>query len=619
MSLRKGLLWGVLLVVVVGAGWLGWHGVRTAIQMRRAYYDVKRLEALAQTPSVDEFPALRNDLIALETHLTDARTAARPFLWLAPRLGWLPGIGRDVRAVPALLDMALELAHGGHLAVDAAGPLIAGFNQQTKGDLMAQLLPSLAAAGPGLAAANAHLAQAEALRAQVEGPLDPRLEVQLARLDRILPLARTAVDGMQVVPALLGANGPRTYLILAQNNHELRATGGFISGVGVVKLDQGKIVDLRVSDSYAVDNYNKPHPEPPVALREQMGAPILVLRDSNWSPDFPTSADVARALFLQDREIATDGTIAIDLEAVRLLVSALGPLDVPGMSGQVTAGNVIARMKQAWAAPATAQGTVEEAGSSDWWKKRKDFMGELMSAALTRLQGGGKLNPMALASALITMLRDRHLQIAVDDQAADAILTQQGWDGGLRPPKGGDFLSVIDSNVGFNKANAAVLEGITYNVARSGSDLTATVSITYTHTAPVLPADQPCDRTPHYGNSYDELIRRCYWDYLRVYVPGGSELLSIDGVKTSGTEQGERGTTVFTGDFAMRPGDTHRVTVSYRLPAALANGPYRLEVRKQAGTLALPLRVQVGTCNWSSDLAEDREFECTDWGATPAQ
>ena len=89
-------------------------------------------------------------------------------------------------------------------------------------------------------------------------------------------------------------------------------------------------------------------------------------------------------------------------------------------------------------------------------------------------------------------------------------------------------------------------------------------------------------------------INRCYWDYLRVYAPGGSELLAADGLNRPAAEQGERGTTVFAGSFALRPGDQHVVTLRYRLPADMPAAPYRLFVRKQAGTLAPPLPVTVG-------------------------
>ena len=323
----------------------------------------------------------------------------------------------------------------------------------------------------------------------------------------------------------MGADGPRTYLILAQNSHELRGTGGFISGAGFVRLDGGRIVDLKLSDAYSVDDLTQPHPAPPRALTEQMGTQLLTLRDSNWSPDFPESSEVARALFAQDRGIATDGTIALDLEAVRLLVAALEPLQVPGIDQPVTGANVMDWMKRSWAAPQSASGTVEEFGTSDWWLKRKDFMGELMSAALVKLQGGGDLNTSALAQAIVTMLEGRHLQVAVDDPALAKVLAEQGWDGSLRPPAEGDFLAVVDTNVGFNKTNAAVTEAIAYRVEPANDGLEATLTLTYTHTAPAG-AEPICDRAPRYGDSYDALINRCYWDFVRVYAPAGSELLS---------------------------------------------------------------------------------------------
>jgi hypothetical protein len=170
----------------------------------------------------------------------------------------------------------------------------------------------IAAARPELAAAETRLARAETLAAQVRGPLHPKLAPQLARLNRLLPLARAGLKGAQVAPSLLGMTGPRTYLVLAQNSDELRPTGGFISGVGDVRLDNGRVTEIKLGDSYAVDNFEQPHPEPPSALREMMGTDLLLLRDSNCSPDFPTSALIARALYAQDRGIDTDGAIALD-------------------------------------------------------------------------------------------------------------------------------------------------------------------------------------------------------------------------------------------------------------------------------------------------------------------
>ena len=269
-------------------------------------------------------------------------------------------------------------------------------------------------------------------------------------------------------------------------------------------------------------------------------------------------------------------------------MAALQPLQVPGIDQPITGGNVIKWMEQSWEAPVDSTGTIQEKSTSDWWSKRKNFMGDLMAAALAKVQGGGGLNPAALGKAALAMLDGRHLQVAVDDPALAKVLAGQGWDGGLRPPAEGDFLAVVDSNVGFNKVNAAVKQQIAYRVEPAGGGLTATLVLTYTHTAPAG-SEPVCDRASRYGGSYADLINRCYWDYLRVYAPGGSELLAADGVDHAAAEPGERGTTMFTGDFTLRPGDQTTITVRYRLPAAVHGrtlSPHRPQTGRDPGPAA---------------------------------
>ncbi len=610
MTVKKTLASIALLGVVVGLAWLGWQGARALGQARSALTDLRSIEVIARDPGLESLPALSEHLTSLETHLKATQRAARPFLWLARRLAWLPQIGPNVQALPPLLEIALELAGAGRQAVAVLMPAAEMTGQPGEGELLSRAVPALAAAAPQLASIETRLARAEELRATLSGPLHPRLAGQLERLDRVLPIARVGLQMAQVAPALLGADGPRTYLILAQNDHELRATGGFISAAGVVRVNGGRITELKITDSYAVDNFEQPHPLPPPALGEQMGIQLLVLRDSNWSPDFPTSAAVARALYEQDQGVATDGAIALDLEAVRLLVGALGPLNVEGIDGPVTAENVIAKMKQAWESPATSQDSIQQGATGDWWRKRKDFTGELMAAALTRLQSGTELNAAALARALLAMLEGRHLQIAVDDPRSAALLAEHGWDGGLRPKDGANFLAIVDSNVGFNKANAAVRQEVAYTVGRTPDGAEATLVITYTHTAPALPPGEPCDRTPRYGQSYDELTERCYWDYLRVYVPGGCELLASEGLARATVEPGEQGTTAFAGNFVLRPGEQHVVALRYRIPQSEGDLSQKLFVRKQGGTPGQSLAVTIGACRWNTTLDRDRVFAC---------
>ncbi len=614
MKPRTWLLIGLLVALLAIVSWLGWSAVAAATQARAALATLDRLQNAAAAPSLDAVPLLRGDLAALEIQLRSAQQAARPFLWLAPRLGWLPKVGDSAAAAPALLEMAVQGSTAGRQAVDALLPALQVVSANAGTAALPQAVAALRAAAPQLVDAEQGLAKASAARQSISGSLHPRLAALLARVDPLLPLAQAGLQAAQAAPGLLGADKPVAYLILAQNSHELRATGGFISGAGLIRIDQGNIVELKLADSYAVDDLSQPHPAPPAALASQMGAQMLLLRDSNWSPDFPQSAEVARALYAQDQGAATDGAVALDLEAVRLLVGALGPLQVPGIDEPVTGENAITWMQRAWQAPPTTESTIQDADLAEWFAKRKDFMSELVAAALAKLEGGGDLDMTALGRAVYTMLNGRHLQVAVDDPVLAKVLAERGWDGGLRPPAASDFLAVIDSNVGFNKANAAVGQQIAYRVEPVDGGLTATLTLTYTHTA-ALGSEEVCDRSPRYGNSYDEMIQRCYWGYLRVYAPGGSELLDATGLTRTETDLGERGTAVFAGDFVLRPTEQHVVTLRYRLPADLQTpastpAPYRLFVRKQAGTLAPPLRVEAPGCRWETTLAQDRAFVC---------
>jgi hypothetical protein len=602
---------GLALLALLAFAWLAWSGFRTLRAGLDARRDLASIQSLAADPSFESLPALRENLAALDAHLGTVRAAGRPFLWLAPRLGWLPRYGTDLRSAPALLATAAGLASGGHQALEALSPVTDALGRRGKGDLMAQAVPLLMGAVPALAAADRQIEAAAAARAQISGPLSPGVARLVAKVDRALPLARTALQLAQLAPDLLGASGPRTYLILAQNSNELRATGGFISSAGILRVDKGRITDLRVTDSYAVDNLDQAHPDAPAVLAEQMGAQMLLLRDSNWSPDFPTSAQIARTLYEQDQGVATDGAVAIDIEAVRLLVGAVEPLEVPGMPAPVTGANALDLMKQAWQQPATSQGATVQQDSAEWWSRRKDFAGPMMMAALARLQSGEGFRPAALASALVEMLDGRHLQLAVDDKQAAKVIKQEGWDGALQPPPDSDFVGVVDSNLGFNKTNAAVQQAIDYQVDRDGDGLLATLTLTYTHTAPFLSG--ACDRVPRYGSSYDDMINRCHWNYLRVYVPGDSNLVSAEGITGASTEVGEGGATVLAGSFMLRPTESHVVQFRYRLPKSLASGPYQLFVRKQAGTPAVPLAIRAGACRWESNLARDRRFECAAW------
>ena len=310
--------------------------------------------------------------------------------------GWLPEIGKEVAAAPDLLDMGSAAATVGRAAMDGAQLVLEAYRQPGEDSALKRVTPALAQAAPYWQEADVALQRVDEARARLHlEKLDPRLSAQVERLDRYLPVLQGGIALAHSAPSLLGVDGARTYLLLAQNSDELRPTGGFISGVGLLGIDRGDLSQLDFRDSYEVYDPSVDHPLAPPDLERTMGAQMLLLRDVNWSADFPTVAGVAEALYQLDTGTPVDGVVAFDVEAVRRIIAALEPLQLPGYQEPVTAANLITAIRTVWEAPAAAEASLSEKApaQSDWWQHRKDFMGDLASAVGRRSRPGKRIWP----------------------------------------------------------------------------------------------------------------------------------------------------------------------------------------------------------------------------------
>ncbi len=597
---------GVVLLLVWGAT-VGRATFSLRAHMREATALLERSEAGVPDPAAvcDLVRGLRADVATLTRQ---AGGAVR----LAPALGWLPGVGGDLRAAPHLLATADHLTRAGVLACDALDPALGLLREGTGAFSPELLLPHLTAARPSLEQALGEVEQAAAVWEQVDlSALSPRTARRAALLDRALPLLRVGLSAALVAPDLLGADGPRTYLILAQNEDELRPTGGFLTGVGEVRIQSGQLVSVTFRDSYAVDDFSRPYPEPPEPLRRYMGIDLWVFRDSNWSPDFPTAARQAIALYRPGTLVRVDGVVALDQYALRELVGALGLLTVEGET--VTQETIIPYIRRAWAP--------EEGGlTKEWWLERKSFMGALAQAAGDRLRKG-LVDGRALAQTALRLLEEKHLLVYLSNPQAQALLAERNWDGALRPGRG-DFLMVVDANVGYNKASAKVEEAVIYEVDLSRRPMQATLTLVYTHTAP---AEYPCVPEVRYDLVYEQMMDRCYWDYLRVYVPWDVRLLEATRIPVPGEAlwSGEPDSGEVTvrpaeeGPFLsletlllLPPGAVQTRSFTWELPESGVvwegdEGTYTLRVQKQPGTVGHSLRIRIRLPDGVSLVAAD--------------
>jgi hypothetical protein len=539
----------------------------------------------------DQLAALRATTLALHSDLLEIQSLARPFLVLTRLMGWVPGAGGDLKAAPDLLEMAYQTTSMALSLTDGLTPIADLVSHGGSGlrSLAPKATEQLLRALPQVASARAAFAKASQSRKEIDAAsLSPKVQAVIAKFDGYAPSVALGLDALECLPDLLGAQEPRTYLVLAQNSDELRATGGFISGVGQVRVSRGQITELSFQDSYAVDKLEKPHPLPPDPLRRYMQAGMLVLRDANWWPDFPTSARMAASLYKQDTGQSVDGVIAVDVTTLELLLAVMGPIEVPGYPEPISTGNLHGVLMQYWQAPLL----MAPGQSTDWWSHRKDFAADLLVALLQKVMDRSSAEEfVALGRSIGTALRQRDAQVYVDDPATAALLHRARWDGAVQPSSG-DFLMVVDSNVGFNKVNPNVEQTIGYDTVLDNFG-TATSQLTLTYHHAVNRPTPACIHESRYGDSYADLMERCYWDYLRIYLPIGSELVEVTGSDSPPDVYEEAGCTVIGMGFLLETGQSRTIHLTYRHSVATKNGQYSLLVQKQSGSEPHPLRVRV--------------------------
>jgi hypothetical protein len=609
------IILGVILLLVLAWGiHLGWHtvhllGLARNLQENRTQIQPDTIVPLI-TGAADDVSAITRDL--------------SPLFPIFNTLQGLPGFGPYLGQVEPLLSYTDGLAQTGKEIALGLEPLLDGSASSESSLSLPERASQVFQSGQAhfVTAAQA-IDQASQVRSQIRPELLPNsVQPLYLKLDSKFDLLVAGVQALQSAPQLLGVGQAQNYLILAQNRDELRATGGFISGIGLLTLQDGKILQFTLGDSYQIDDFSKAYPKPPEPLKRFMLADYWVTRDTNWSPDFPTASQQAQALYTLSTGIQTQGVIAFNQLMVKRILEVIGPVQVPGTDEPVTAENVEEYMRQAWA-PAPEEGL-----SPEWWLHRKDFMQLLGGVILDKVLSGGSQDQLLdLGRTIIELLDQGQLLVFFNDPTTQAALQAGGWDGALYPGSG-DYLYLVDSNVGFNKVDSVIQRSLIYHLDLSDLDHPmGEVILTYQHNGQ---GDTTCKQEISYGTgTYQDMQQRCYLDYWRVYVPGESELLSstaqpvpavelLNGLGWSGQVEsmpGEGGTQVFAGLLMLPPSQTSQITVSYSLPPSIIQQKstilqiYSLIVQVQPGLEGLPFQIEIKLPSNTSPLNADEGWQ----------
>jgi hypothetical protein len=597
----------VLLGLVLIGGLKVWKIYGLAMQV---YQDTARIQEVIRGPTSkrERINAVGPALANLRNDFTKLKDETESFFWMGPWLKWVPVYGGELASIQDLAALADSLLASADISYQAVSPLVAK-------DGLSDLTPSrlteiITQAQPQLVDVQQQLDQAVAARKRLDpDSLSPRVHDLI--LNDVDPLLGLMQDGLTVAmefPRLMGATseGPKTYLLLVQNEDELRPTGGFITAAGTLLVKNGSLSNLSFKSSEYFDNWDRPYLVAPWQLSQYMNSRVLIFRDTNWFTSYPTAALYAEYLYSYTSSHSVDGVIAFDQQLLVEILSVTGPIEVEGAPYLIDAGNVTSYMRT------SKTPTAEDLASPDW--NNKIFINRLTRALFTKMFSGD-VQWEELVPMLLQGLNEHNLLIQLDSPTMTSFLERYHWDGAIRPGIN-DFLMVVDSNVGFNKTNAVVETKLSYDV-----DLTnlqsPTASLTVFHknnSADIGPCKQ-WNKVRAKGEK-DYPITDCYWDYLRVYILPDTYLLDatvqtvpaawmilnrtippqvdvldegIDGVRSFGTLK------VVPGGQSRRT--NFRLALPSRILETLPDSKqmtYRLKIQKQPGTLVpITLRVQL--------------------------
>jgi len=374
------------------------------------------------------------------------------------------------------------------------------------------------------------------------------------------------------LPNLLGFDGKRNYLLLFQNNYELRPTGGFIGSYGELSFEKGNLVGVKIDDIYNIDGQLKEKFAPPDPIETNLSQDRWYLRDSNWDPDFSKNAKIAEEFYQKETGKAVNGVIAFDVSFVSDVIDSLGSIQVPNHDKAITSRNLFDEAEFA-----------SEIDFKPGSTAKKDFLTILGSQLVAKLTGfGPEVNFSRLAQATNKAILEKHLLFYFEDPKLESFIAEKNFGGTLseimvkdKVPQS-DYLLVVDSNVGANKSNRFLKREISYNptVQRDGNIKTV-LKISYQN-------NSPAETWP--GGTYK--------NYLRIIVPAGSVLEKAQDGEKIITEEVKSETSsdkqIFAVQIEVGVGQEKEVTFEYSLPTVLAfdqgRANYQLAVQKQPGT-----------------------------------
>jgi len=415
----------------------------------------------------------------------------------------------------------------------------------------------------------------------------PEISEGIEKAQETDKLLADAEAGFEILPGLLGGDGPRTYFFGMQNSAELRGPGGALLQFKLLQIVDGKpeLLETTGGTVYNVDKdrrtFDIPLPEDAWYVRAIEDAQRF--GNANWSPDWPLSAqltlDYAKAGNPSFPEV--DGAIAVDPILMEKLVPGVGQFKTTGKNVYVDEDRIVHfLLYKAYA-------------SYPIPKVRRNHLEAVVDSFYERLLR--PKHPTELVEGFGSALRQKHMQVWMRDPREQAFIERMNWDGSVEQEEPGDYLYIVEQNVGGNKLDYFAFNTNTVDVQLDGADAAVTTEVAVENRVffpqPLYPMGDTGKKIDSQGH---------HLPMLNVYVPKDAQLrlAQVEGERvdtppgaadwptpTRPAEHLEKGKKVWSATVNIPPGETGRFRLGYVVPNAVTEEAgrrvYRLTVQRQ--------------------------------------
>lgn len=418
------------------------------------------------------------------------------------------------------------------------------------------------------------------------GPIESARSAMAVRIETYAPLLDSYVGVSEQLPDILGWSEPKRYLVLTQNPAELRPSGGIIGSYGLIAFDRGRVTEQAFQDVAALDlPWDFPFIEPPDELANYLLGQDQPwqLADAGWSPDYPTSAQDALRLYINESgDRSVDGVLAITSYTIDALLAVTGPVTLDDYDVTIAAGETTLTMLQ------------RTRVAEDPAENRKAILSALADELIPALLDLPPDEWGELLGAAEQFRKERLLLAWFTDEAHQELVAHYSFDGAVRQDAG-DFIFPVDSNVApASKLNLVTTRTLQLDVRIDEvGNASNALTVTWDNGLGTAKGD-PIRGLPTVGG--DTLGM-----YFRLLVPERSRLESVSGgtlveLTSPAALEAEAGRIVIGNQLLIPPG-TGELRYAWVSPYAAdvdeSGGTYRLTIQKQPGLLPGPLTVTI--------------------------